>query len=85
MTDVNNDARRNHRPIVRENRVFQNQQIVRIERDLERTSRQLQSELAILQEYEGGKLLNPVMLNEIDVLFDNAETYFNQKQDRVAM
>jgi hypothetical protein len=29
----------------RENKAFQNQQIQRIERDLERTSRQLQSEL----------------------------------------
>jgi len=32
----------------RENNVFQNQQIIRIERDLERTSKQLQSEIESL-------------------------------------
>lgn len=34
--------------VKRENRVFQNQQINRLERDLEKTSKQLQSELTIL-------------------------------------
>lgn len=59
---------------------FQNLQLVRIEKDLERTSRQLQQELTNLQTYENGKLLNPDLLTEIDSLFDNAEAYFNKKQ-----
>ena len=68
----------------RENKAFQNQQIQRIERDLERTSRQLQSELNQLQEYENGKLLNEALLTEIDQLFDVAEDYFNKKQAMVS-
>lgn len=36
-----------------------------------------------MQEYEGGKLLSPQMLTEIDLLFDKAEHYFNKKQQYI--
>ena len=73
----------NPKPVKRVNAVFKNQQIVRVEKDLERTSRQLQQELVIMQEFEGGKLLTPNLLTDIDGLFDAAESYFNYKQEQV--
>lgn len=59
--------------IKRENRVFQTMQINRIEKDLEKTSRQLQQELGNLQDLGvTNKVLSEELLTEIDGLFDQA-------------
>lgn len=60
--------------------MLQNQQVQRFERDLERTSKQLQMEISILQKNEPA-YLNEQVLTEIDDLFQQAEDYFTNKQE----
>jgi len=80
MQNIYKEERSNTKakPLRRENKAFQNQQIVRIEKDLERTSKQLQAEIASIQETDRA-ILPEKLLSDIDVLFDEAENYFAKK------
>ena len=61
----------------RHNSVFQNQQISRIEKELDKTSRQLQAEIAQITSDENNiDILTEEALNQIDQLFTDAENYF---------
>jgi hypothetical protein len=81
MKDVYNDDKSTKiKGMRRENNAFQNQQILRIERDLDRTSRQLQNEIAVLQS-EDPEILTEDVLVEVDLLFEEAEEYFRTKQE----
>ena len=65
----------------RNNSVFQNQQIQRIEKELDKTSRQLQAEIADITNDESNiDVLTEDALNQIDELFTEAENYFQKKQ-----
>ena len=94
MSNIYEEDRSKKSNMRRENNVFQNQQIMRIEKDLEKTSKMLQTEVHQLQrqqEVEGGdgtgsqpvEILNEKILSEIDTLFDDAEAYFKKKQEHL--
>lgn len=51
-----------------------------MERDLERTSKQLQMEIGVLQHRNPEALTEP-LLAEIDTMFQEAESYFKNKQE----
>lgn len=57
---------------------MQNQQVARFEKDLEKTSKQLQMEISIVQK-KNPNMLSDNMLAEIDVIFQEAEDYFTSK------
>ena len=70
----------------RENKLYSNQGINRLERDLEKSSKQLQTELTRVRESQN-ELLNEETLKELEGLFGEVDEYFRQKhinlKDRV--
>ena len=75
------DARRGHleiKQMKRSNQVLQNQQVARFEKDLERTSKQLQMEIGVAQK-KSPNILSDAMLTEVDAIFQEAEDYFTGK------
>ena len=58
--------------------MLQNQQVTRFEKELERTSKQLQMELSIVQK-KNPSALSDEMLTEVDQIFQEAEDYFTSK------
>ena len=75
---MENNARYKVPYMKRQNNVLQNQQIQRVERDLEKTSKQLQVEIGIIQSRDP-EVLDEKVLEEIDELFQEAESYFRKK------
>ena len=59
----------------RENKLYSNQGINRLERDLEKSSKQLQTELTRVRESQN-ELLNEGTLKELEGLFGEVDEYF---------
>lgn len=62
----------------RESKLYTNTNIVRLEREIEKTSKQLQNELFLIENSKNDQISRVYKL-ELNELFENVEEYFHQK------